>query len=264
MIYFITTKLSDRSTIVVRRSSQCIMSRLQLEINSPWGVRSQIVYWADPKMMWKTFVKQVLSAVQLDGVLEDSNGVPVVKFARLQGDKKVALSSKSPYDTLEKVGLGKTEKLFVVQIERPSDVPGDTIVSSDTTFYGDDQSTDNPATQKSEFSSEGPEWRSHSGGLNYEGSCPSQPERRIILPRGYGKFDWADDPVGIMCPCCSKKVDARTITQVAVNNCNWKYDGISDSGEREADEGKATNSIVWLPINNHSWRKLKLEINQLS
>jgi len=239
------------------------MEKLLIDVKCPWGKRTEVRYWADPKMMWKVFVKQIISAVQVDDVLNDENGAPLAKFARMKDEKIQPMKVNSVWDTLEKIGLGNNEKLFIIQIERKN-AAGETVVSSDTTFFDQENSSgpSQPPTQpkpSETWNTDAPEFRMHLEGLNYEGQCPTVADRKVIVSRGYGTFDWAEDPVGRQCPCCSGKIDARTITKLAVNNCAWQYDGIADSGDPVSNSGIAGDSVVWLPIDKHGWRKLKIE-----
>merc|ERR1712167_448728 len=53
--------------------------------------------------------------------------------------------------------------------------------------------------EKRAFSDEAPDWRTHCAGLNYEATC-TNPRckahgKGVIIQRGYGKFDIAEDPL---------------------------------------------------------------------
>jgi len=99
-------------------------------------------------------------------------------------------------------------------------------------------------------------WREHVRGINYEGDCPTNEGRKIILNRGYGTFDWAEDPLGLPCPCCQKIVDPRTIKRVSVNHCEWTWGGIADNGEKLRDKGVTQNTNQWIIDGTRNWRKL--------
>jgi len=99
-------------------------------------------------------------------------------------------------------------------------------------------------------------WREHIQGLNYEGECPTNAGRRVILHRGYGTFDWSVDAVGLVCVCCLKVVDPRSISRVAVNHCEWAWEGITDRGEKCQKNGASQDLNEWVLEDVHTWRKL--------
>jgi len=99
-------------------------------------------------------------------------------------------------------------------------------------------------------------WREHVRGLNYEGECPTNAGRKIIINRGYGTFDWAEDAVGLECSCCQKVVDPRTIKRVSANHCEWTWGGIAENGEKLRDNGVTQNTNQWILDGSRTWRKL--------
>merc|ERR1711970_186372 len=71
--------------------------------------------------------------------------------------------------------------------------------------------------EKRAFSDEAPKWRTHCEGLNYETKC-TNPQckahgKGVIIQRGYGKFDIAEDPLDHrQCPQCKQDCDKEAST----------------------------------------------------
>lgn len=99
-------------------------------------------------------------------------------------------------------------------------------------------------------------WRDHDRGVNYEANCPTIPDRRVIINRGFGTFDWATDPLELNCSCCHQRVDPRTVTRVSVNHCEWTWGGITDDGEKLRDSGITQDLNHWIIDGSRHWRKL--------
>jgi len=102
-------------------------------------------------------------------------------------------------------------------------------------------------------------WRDHDRGVNYEASCPTVPDRRVIVNRGFGTFDWATDPLELSCSCCHQRIDPRTVTRVAVNHCEWTWGGITDTGEKLKENGLTQDLNEWIIDGNKQWRKLFIQ-----
>jgi len=99
-------------------------------------------------------------------------------------------------------------------------------------------------------------WREHAHGVNYEAECPSVPDRKVIINRGFGTFDWATDPLELTCSCCHQKVDPRTVKRVSVNHCEWTFGGITDDGEKVRNSGVTQDQNQWIIDGSKPWRKL--------
>jgi hypothetical protein len=102
-------------------------------------------------------------------------------------------------------------------------------------------------------------WRDHDRGVNYEASCPTVPDRKVIINRGFGTFDWATDPLELNCSCCHQSVDPRTVTRVSVNHCEWTWGGITDDGEKLRDDGVTQDLNHWIIDGTRQWRKLFIQ-----
>jgi len=99
-------------------------------------------------------------------------------------------------------------------------------------------------------------WRDHSPGVNYEAQCPSVPDRKVIINRGFGILDWATDPLELKCSCCHQKVDPRTVSRISVNHCEWTWGGITDEGEKIRQNGVTQDQNRWIIDASKHWRKL--------
>jgi hypothetical protein len=99
-------------------------------------------------------------------------------------------------------------------------------------------------------------WREHSPGVNYEALCPNASDKKVIINRGFGIFDWATDPLELKCSCCHQKVDPRTISRIAVNHCEWTWGGITDEGEKIRQNGVTQDLNRWIIDGSRHWRKL--------
>jgi hypothetical protein len=138
---------------------------------------------------------------------------------------------------------------------------GDTIsVTSVDIEYGIDTK---PSPVKSQIYSEqfdpshsANAWRDHAPGVNYEALCPTVPDRKVIINRGFGILDGATDPLELNCSCCHKKVDPRSVTRIAVNHCEWTWGGITDEGEKLRQNGVTQDQNRWIVDASRHWRKL--------
>ena len=92
-------------------------AKLLLDIRSPWGEKNEVRFWADPKMTWKVFINQILTAFRLD-VINGDDGFPAIKLAKQQGDKRVPLTCNFYMETLERLGIKHEDKIYVVEVER--------------------------------------------------------------------------------------------------------------------------------------------------
>jgi len=90
--------------------------------------------------------------------------------------------------------------------------------------------------EKRAFSDEAPDWRTHCEGLNYEATC-TNPKckahgRGVIIMRGYGKFDIAEDPLDHrQCPECKQDCDKEAST-FWLNDCEFSWSGRKDDGKK--------------------------------
>merc|ERR1712093_973491 len=90
--------------------------------------------------------------------------------------------------------------------------------------------------EKRAFSDEAPDWRTHCGGLNYEATC-TNPKckahgRGVIIMRGYGKFDIAEDPLDHrQCPECKQDCD-KEASIFWLNDCEFSWSGRKGDGKR--------------------------------
>merc|ERR1712216_1042912 len=90
--------------------------------------------------------------------------------------------------------------------------------------------------EKRAFSDEAPDWRTHCGGLNYEATC-TNPKckahgRGVIIMRGYGKFDIAEDPLDHrQCPECKQDCD-KEASAFWLNDCEFSWSGRKDDGKK--------------------------------
>merc|ERR1712159_452938 len=122
--------------------------------------------------------------------------------------------------------------------------------------------------EKRAFSDEAPTWRTHCAGLNYEATCTNSKckahGKGVIIQRGYGKFDIAEDPLDHrQCPECKQDCDKEAST-FWLNNCEFSWSG------RKADGKRAEGSITCgnAPYKSKEvggedkWRSLTFEIKR--
>merc|ERR1711970_1416870 len=90
--------------------------------------------------------------------------------------------------------------------------------------------------EKRAFSNEAPDWRTHTMGLNYEAMC-TNPKckahgKGVIIMRGYGKFDIAEDPLDHrQCPECKQDCDKEAST-FCLNDCEFSWSGRKGDGKK--------------------------------
>ena len=117
--------------------------------------------------------------------------------------------------------------------------------------------------------SEAPTWRKHCNGLNYEGTCTNQHceahGQRVIIQRGYGSFDVAEDPLDNReCPMCNQ--ECEEVPEVLyLNRCVWAWAGRKAGKDAKKVEGNMT--IGDAPHRSKkgsecSWRTLKFEVKR--
>jgi len=107
-----------------------------------------------------------------------------------------------------------------------------------------------------------PAWRRHDKGLNYEAICPNDKSKTIVVSRGFGSFDWATDPLNLKCPCCDRTVDPLSVRRIAVNNCDWQWEGIALDGSKLGDKASTPDGIYWLFDDmKNPWRRLIIQIS---
>jgi len=120
------------------------------------------------------------------------------------------------------------------------------------------------------WSQDAPAWRTADHGLNYEGFCDN-PEceahsKEVIIQRGYGSFDIAEDPLDHMdCPMCHKQCGTEP-TSFILSNCVFSWKGRQAGKDGKKVEGEMT--IGDAPHMSKSeemgggckWRSLKFEV----
>merc|ERR1712100_368759 len=90
--------------------------------------------------------------------------------------------------------------------------------------------------EKRAFSDEAPDWRTACGGLNYEATC-TNPKckahgKGVIIQRGYGKFDIAEDPLDHrQCPECKQDCD-KEASIFWLSDCEFSWSGRKGDGKR--------------------------------
>merc|ERR1712072_443880 len=123
---------------------------------------------------------------------------------------------------------------------------------------------------KHSWSQDAPAWRTAVHGLNYEGFCDN-PEceahsKEVIIQRGYGSFDIAEDSLDHMdCPMCHKPCGTEP-TSFWLSNCVFSWKGRQAGKDGKKVEGKMT--IGDAPHTSKSeemgggckWRSLKFEV----
>eukprot|EP01125_Pyxidicula_operculata_P006387 TRINITY_DN2220_c0_g1_i3.p1 TRINITY_DN2220_c0_g1~~TRINITY_DN2220_c0_g1_i3.p1 ORF type:complete len:191 (-),score=56.69 TRINITY_DN2220_c0_g1_i3:33-605(-) len=72
------------------------------------------------------------------------------------------------------------------------------------------------------------------------------------------------DPLNLDCPCCSVRIDPRTVVRCAVNICKWSWAGIDERGEKFRNEGETGYAKFWI-LNepDRKWRKLFVRAMEL-
>merc|ERR1712159_836037 len=90
--------------------------------------------------------------------------------------------------------------------------------------------------EKRAFSDEAPTWRTHCAGLNYEATCTNSKckahGRGVIIQRGYGKFDIAEDPLDHrQCPECKQDCE-KEASIFWLNDCEFSWSGRKGDGKR--------------------------------
>ena len=106
-------------------------------------------------------------------------------------------------------------------------------------------------------------------GLNYEATCTNpqcQAHRQlVIIQRGYGSFDIADDPFDNReCPMCKHECEEEP--QVFwLSNCVWTWTGRKSGNGSKKEEGSMT--IGNAPHRSKkgsecSWRSLKFDVKK--
>jgi len=124
--------------------------------------------------------------------------------------------------------------------------------------------------EKRAFSDEAPDWRTHCAGLNYEATC-TNPRckahgKGVIIQRGYGKFDIAEDPLDHrQCPECKQDCD-KEATVFWLNNCEFSWSGRKGDGKRVEGSMKCENAPYKSKevSGEDKWRSLSFEIKRRS
>jgi hypothetical protein len=190
----------------------------------------------------KEEIKRVLSLEAQDLKLEKTS--PGERF----GDDVVD-------GTLESNKIANGDKITVVSI----DVKYGVNVSNAAPIPGDVLSDGGGGMGN--VSGDAPGYRTHDPGANYEANCPTVKDRSVIVPRGFGIFEWATDPVDRYCPCCKTKIPVANFTRIAVSNTIWSYEGIGADGTKKESKGSIGHEVQWIVQDpNKTFRKLILII----
>lgn len=81
--------------------------------------------------------------------------------------------------------------------------------------------------KESLFSNSAPDWRICKKGLNLEGVCKCNGiKKQVIIPIGYGTFDFTFDLIQSVCPICNQFVKPISC---GFTDCIWKFNGIKVS-----------------------------------
>merc|ERR1712159_307765 len=122
--------------------------------------------------------------------------------------------------------------------------------------------------EKRTFSDEAPTWRTHTKGLNYEATC-TNPKckahgRGVIIMRGYGKFDIAEDPLDHrQCPECKQDCDKEAST-FWLNDCEFSWSGRKDDGKKVEGSMTCDNAPYKSKEvdGEDKWRSLTFEVKR--
>merc|ERR1711939_1124434 len=122
--------------------------------------------------------------------------------------------------------------------------------------------------EKRAFSDEAPNWRTHCGGLNYEATC-TNPKckahgRGVIIMRGYGTFDIAEDPLDHrQCPECKQDCDKEAST-FWLNDCGFSWSGRKDDGKKVEGSMTCDNAPYKSKEvdGEDKWRSLTFEVKR--
>merc|ERR1711959_850790 len=122
--------------------------------------------------------------------------------------------------------------------------------------------------EKRAFSDEAPVWRTACGGLNYEATCTNAKckahGKGVIIQRGYGKFDIAEDPLDHrQRPECKQDCD-KEASIFWLSDCEFSWSGRKGDGKRAEGSITCENApYKSKEVNGEDkWRSLTFEVKR--